>query len=168
MNLKFGRVIWFDKTKGFGFVRPDGENIEIFFHFGDERAMEIKNGEIAFGSLNLPCDLPYPKAGESVCFLVAKGSKGRPKCSPWSFISKYNVVSEYLKKFTSTTGDMDQFEFELCKECGHPMYEHNGGASPCQVRGCHCGDEDYEDEDEEVYRHEVRLSDSSMGTVIHE
>ncbi len=146
MELKFGRVVWFDKVKGYGFVKPDGEDVEIFLHFGDGRALEIRNSEIAFSKLDVPYDLPYPKAGESLCFLVSRGSKGRPKCFPWCFSTKYAVVNDYIERERNSKfqiGNVDQFEFEKC-DCGHYIYEHCGGK--CQARFCHCGDEDYEED----------------------
>lgn len=165
MNLKFGRVVWFNRVKQFGFVKPDGEDTEIFLHFGNGRSMEIKNNEIVFSELDVPVDFSYPKVGDFVCFLVTEGSKGRPKCSPWSFTSKFKIADEHLKKFPSTT-DIDAFELEICPECGHTMYEHNSGASPCLIPGCHCGDETYEELDDESRI--VNLGDTPGGFTICE
>lgn len=144
MNLKFGRVVWFNKVKEYGFVKPDGEDIEIFLRFDDGRAPEIKNSEIAFSELDVQYNFPFPRTGDSVCFLVSKGSKGRPKCSPWCFSTKYSIVKAYIEKESTKfqIGDVDQFEFEKC-DCGHYFYEHCG--EKCQIKFCHCGDEDYED-----------------------
>lgn len=33
MNRFFGTVIWFSDKQGYGFIRPDGENRDIFFHW---------------------------------------------------------------------------------------------------------------------------------------
>jgi cold shock protein len=32
-DRRFGRVVWFKDHKGFGFIRPDNSDEDIFFHW---------------------------------------------------------------------------------------------------------------------------------------
>jgi len=139
---ELGEVVWFNKERRFGFAK-DGEGKEIFFHFNDGRFVKVaENREVIFTSpaielfgRRIPLDDPKP--GDCILFVRTRGSKGRPKASPWCFDDMY------LEE--QTRYDEDQ---KPCPLCMHRMGEHSGGCL-CMIANCHCGDEAYEHEDDE-------------------
>ncbi len=55
-----GKVKWFNESKGFGFIEPDGSGLDVFVHYSSIS----DNG---FKTL---------KEGDRVSFEVSQGSKG--------------------------------------------------------------------------------------------
>jgi CspA family cold shock protein len=58
--LPEGRVKWFNESKGFGFIEPDGSGQDVFVHYSSI-------SENGFRSL---------KEGDRVKFEVSQGNKG--------------------------------------------------------------------------------------------
>jgi CspA family cold shock protein len=69
MERKYGKVKWFDDTKGFGFITPDDGGRECFVHHTEILSEDGKRR----GRVSL-------KEGEPVSFLVETSAKG-PKAT---------------------------------------------------------------------------------------
>ena len=157
-QFKLGKVIWFNPQKRYGFL----ENLrgsQIFFHFNDGRFVEVKEGILVYGEptvlgFNNRCSsLPDAKPGDIIRFEFTKGSKGRPKASPWCY--------DYMFVETLLNFERDN---ELCPNCGHRERDHAGAL--CMEPICHCGDEAYEHDDDEP--REVNLGGDPGGFKIYE
>ena len=66
MSLKKGTVKWFNSTKGFGFIEPEGGGEDVFIHFseilmdgykqlseGQEVEYEVQKGDKGFKASNI-------------------------------------------------------------------------------------------------------------------
>jgi CspA family cold shock protein len=40
--MKTGVVFWFKEDKGYGFIKPDNENKEVFFHLNELRKINLE------------------------------------------------------------------------------------------------------------------------------
>ena len=56
-----GTVKWFNETKGFGFITPDGGGADLFAHFSEIQGSGFKT----------------LKEGQKVSFEVSQGPKGK-------------------------------------------------------------------------------------------
>jgi CspA family cold shock protein len=43
--MKTGVISWFDKNKGFGFIKPDDKSKDVFFHANDLKKINLDNIE---------------------------------------------------------------------------------------------------------------------------
>lgn len=43
--MKTGVISWFDKNKGFGFIKPDDKTKDVFFHANDLKKINLDNIE---------------------------------------------------------------------------------------------------------------------------
>lgn len=66
MERQTGKVKWFDNTKGFGFITPDGGGRELFVHHTD--VLREHKGRVEL------------KEAEPVSFVVVNAEKG-PKAT---------------------------------------------------------------------------------------
>lgn len=138
-ELRSATVVWFNTEKHYGFARDEWGQ-QIFFHLNDGRHCFVDKGELklyarspeSFGKYHL---VPEPVAEDIILYKVAIGSKGRPKASPWTY--QYMQVDAWL--------DYEQDQIP-CSACGHLMEEHSG--AECQHDGCHCGEEDFDFDNE--------------------
>lgn len=132
-----GEVLWFNTQKRFGFIK-DKQDHEIFFHFSDGKFPVIVNGKSGYSEATIKgpnsrrWPLPDPVPGDYILFERTKGSRGRPKASPWTY--QYMLETEWVKYEDGK---------RPCAECGHPISEHAGSVL-CMMNGCHCGDEAYQ------------------------
>ena len=154
-RFKLGKVIWFNPQKRYGFLE-DLRGSQIFFHFNDGRFVEVKERMLVYGGptvlgFNNTCSsLPDPKPGNIIRFESTKGSKGRPKASPWCY--------DYMFVETLLNFERDN---ELCS-CGHKILDHAGAL----CMSCKCGTEEYEHDEDEP--REVNLGGDPGGFKIYE
>jgi hypothetical protein len=126
--------------RGYGFAK-DKWGMRIFFRIENGRHCYVKDQELVmfarskrdYGEYH---KVPDPIPGDEIYFIRSTGSKGRAKAKPWTF--QYMVADAWLD------WERDQVP---CQSCGHLLEEHSG--VECQHKGCHCGDEAYENGPEE-------------------
>ncbi len=61
MSMATGTVKWFNETKGYGFITPDGGGEDLFAHFS---AIQVKGFKVL-------------REGQKVSFEVTQGQKGK-------------------------------------------------------------------------------------------
>ena len=64
-QMAIGTVKWFNDSKGFGFITPDGGGEDLFAHFS---------------SINMP-GFKTLKEGQKVSFEITAGNKGKKQAS---------------------------------------------------------------------------------------
>lgn len=151
-DLEEGQVVWVNREKRYGFVKRVSNGEQIFFHLGDGRRVSIRDdGGMVFSAPLFTRESPdnlIPEKDDIIAFYVTKGKNNKPKACPWTYPAMID-----------NAWDQNEKENESCSLCGHLMGDHAGGAE-CMVSGCHCGDEDY---DEDYESHIINVSDSPMG-----
>ena len=65
MNMATGTVKWFNDSKGFGFITPDGGGEDLFAHFSSINMQGFKTLQ----------------EGQKVSFEVTMGNKGKQQAS---------------------------------------------------------------------------------------
>ena len=128
-KIQFGVVTFFNASAGmkYGFIRVRGEIFEIFFHQNDGLQFCIEGGRVKFNDkLKVSRE---PEKGDKIAFEIAKGSRGRPKASPWGFRHGLNEGFEYwLAILANTPADTpmsgpSEPGFLLCDKHGYYWWE---------------------------------------------